>query len=270
MGDVVEDPRDHAPADNEHERNEGSDLADGQRQGGGDGGRARQTRRRGRPAFRQQTRQGRQQDQRQHHDEVLDDEPADDDPPAVRVEQVALLEGPQEHDRAGDGQGEAEDEPAAGRPAQRPGQAHPEQRRDGDLHDGAGHGNAPHRQQVLDGEMHADAEHQQDDADLRQLRRQRLIGDEPRRMRADGDSGQEVADQRREPEPIGDRSEQKRQHQPEDDGGDERRVVRHASPAGSRHGPALLLYERRGADVSLYGKTRDEARMPTRKTKDVQ
>ena len=60
----------------------------------------------------------------------------------------------------------------------------PSSGRDGDLHDGAGHGDGAHRQQVLQREMQADAEHQQDDADLGELVGQALVGDEARRERA--------------------------------------------------------------------------------------
>ena len=37
--------------------------------------------------------------------------------------------------------------------------------------------------------MQADAEHQQDDADLGKFERQVLVGDEARRVRADQDAG---------------------------------------------------------------------------------
>lgn len=51
--------------------------------------------------------------------------------------------------------------------------------------------------------MKADAEHQQDDTYLCELRRKRLVGDEPGRERADDDAGQEVADDRRHLDPVG-------------------------------------------------------------------
>ena len=54
-----------------------------------------------------------------------------------------------------------------------------EQRRDHALPDRAGHGDGPHRQQLLDMELQADAEHQQDDADLGELFGDRGIGCEP-------------------------------------------------------------------------------------------
>ena len=43
-------------------------------------------------------------------------------------------------------------------------------------------------------EVQPDAEHQQDDADLRELFRQVAIGDEARRVRPDDDAGQQIPD----------------------------------------------------------------------------
>ena len=57
-----------------------------------------------------------------------------------------------------------------------------------DLHERAGHRDRAHRQQVAQREMQADAEHQQDDADLGQLAGEVLIGDEARRERSDHDA----------------------------------------------------------------------------------
>ena len=81
--------------------------------------------------------------------------------------------------------------------------------------------------------MQPDAEHQQDDADLGELVGQALVGDEARRERSDHDAGEQIADQRRDPEPMCQRAKRKRQHEADDDQGDQRRVVRHrrrASP----------------------------------------
>jgi hypothetical protein len=61
--------------------------------------------------------------------------------------------------------------------------------------------------------MQADPEHQQDHADFGQFVRQRLIGDIARRERADHDTRQHIADQRRYPQPIGDQREQEGEHQ---------------------------------------------------------
>ena len=143
---------------------------------------------------------------------------------------LPLLQRAQQHHGAGHRQRQAEHQSGAQRPAKRPGQAQAEQRRENDLRDRAGDGDRPHRQQVLQREMHADAEHQEDDADLRQFRRQRLIGDEARRVRSNGHAGQQIAHQRRHLQPMGDRAEDERQHDADDDRGDERRVMQNWSP----------------------------------------
>ena len=67
-----------------------------------------------------------------------------------------------------------------------------------------GHGDAPDGQQILEVEVQADAEHQQDDADLGELLGQLAVGDEAGRVRPDDDAGEQVADDRREAEPLRD------------------------------------------------------------------
>ena len=93
----------------------------------------------------------------------------------------------------------------------------------------AGHRDAADRKQVVDREMKPDAEHQQDDAELGQLRRNLTVGDISRRERADHDTRQEIADQRRQPQPVGGRAEKERQHEAGDDRRNERRSVPHSS-----------------------------------------
>jgi hypothetical protein len=63
--------------------------------------------------------------------------------------------------------------------------------------DRAGDGDGADREQVLQREMQADAEHQQDDADLGQFVGEILIGDITGREGPDGDAGEEIADQGR-------------------------------------------------------------------------
>lgn len=75
--------------------------------------------------------------------------------------------------------------------------------------------------------MQADAEHQQDHADFGQFIGEAGIGDEARRVRPDQDAGDEVTDQRRDAEAIGNCAEDESQPQTGDDGGDKRRVMRH-------------------------------------------
>ncbi len=59
---------------------------------------------------------------------------------------------------------------------------------------------APDRQQFLDVKLEADAEHQENYADLGELFFDLLVGDKARRARADQEAGQQVADNRRKAE----------------------------------------------------------------------
>ena len=69
--------------------------------------------------------------------------------------------------------------------------------------------------------MQADAEHQEDHADLGQLVRDSLIGHVSRRERTDEDAGDQVADERREPQPLRHHAEYECEHQGDDDGRDQ-------------------------------------------------
>jgi hypothetical protein len=87
MRHVVQHGRDQALADDEHDGDEGSDLADGQRGGRDDAGKIR-----GACAFTaEHTGKCRQQHERQHHHHVFDDEPADGDAAAPGLDQPPLL-----------------------------------------------------------------------------------------------------------------------------------------------------------------------------------
>jgi len=105
---------------------------------------------------------------------------------------------------------------------------------DGDLHDGARYGDATHGEQVGDGEVQPHPEHEEDDADLGELRRQAGVGDVPWREGADGDACQQVANERWQAEPHGNESEHKCQAEAGGDGRDERGLVRHRSGGGQR------------------------------------
>ena len=93
-------------------------------------------------------------------------------------------------------------------------------RGDGDGFDG---------EQVAQREMQADAEHQQNDANLRPVPWQ---GSGRRRKpgvneRADGDAGEQVAHDRGNAQPSGKRAQDEGQRQADDNGGDQWRIVRH-------------------------------------------
>ncbi len=70
-----------------------------------------------------------------------------------------------------------------------------EQGCNGDLRDGPGDRNGADREQVLQGKVQADAEHEQNDADLCELVGKRLIGDEAGRMGTDQHTCQEISKQ---------------------------------------------------------------------------
>ena len=65
-----------------------------------------------------------------------------------------------------------------------------------------GNRDAAHGEQFLDVELQADAEHQQDDADLGQLLGEMLVGHEPWRVRTDQDSREQIPDDRRQAESL--------------------------------------------------------------------
>ena len=78
-----------------------------------------------------------------------------------------------------------------------------EYRRDAALDERAGNRDRANGQQLLDVELQADAEHQQDDADLGELLGEMLVRDEARRVRADQQPREEIADDGRQAEPMG-------------------------------------------------------------------
>ena len=81
--------------------------------------------------------------------------------------------------------------------------------------------------------MQAHPEHQQDHADFGELVGDALIGDEPRREGADGDAGEQIADQRRQLQALGDKAKAEGEHQPENQRRYERGRMRHSkSPCG--------------------------------------
>ena len=138
----------------------------------------------------------RQEHQSQHGEQILDDQPADRDVACRGVQIVVIGEHAHQDDGAGDGQGHAEHETGGPVPSEAACQQRAEHRGDGALADGAGHGDLAHGQQLLDMELQADAEHQEDHADLGELLGQARIGHESRGVRTDQRTGQQVADDR--------------------------------------------------------------------------
>jgi hypothetical protein len=171
----------------------------------------------------------RQRHEREDREQVLHDQPADRRLALRRLQLTALLERPQQDDRARHGHGEAEHEPAGEPPAERDTQSDAEQRRHEDLADRPGHGDVLHRQQVADREVHADPEHQQDHAELGQLRRGPRVGNDAGRERPDHDARQQVADDRRQAEAVRDDAADEPGPEADGDGLDQRGRVIHPS-----------------------------------------
>ncbi|MCY1287514.1 hypothetical protein D9M68_439840 [compost metagenome] len=236
-GDPLQRPGHDAAAAEDHQRDEGGDLAQGQQQRQQQAGVAAV----GLAA--QRAGQRRQQHQGEDHRQVLDDQPADGDAPALGVDQPALLQRAQQDHGTRHRQRQAEHQPGADLPVHGPGQAHAEHGGDGDLHHRAGNGDGLHREQVLQREVQADAEHQQDHAELGDFLRQRLVGDVAGRERPGQHAGQQVADQRRDAQAVGQGAEDEGQDEAGGKGGQQRCVVHglgsgHAGSGRARGGPA--------------------------------
>ena len=77
--------------------------------------------------------------------------------------------------------------------------------------------------------MEPDAEHQQDHADLGELVGDVLVGDIAGRERPDQDTGEQIADQRRELEAMHQYAQGECEHEADGEGGNERWDVRHVA-----------------------------------------
>ena len=64
---------------------------------------------------------------------------------------------------------------------------------------------SPNLPEILEGEVEPDAEHQQDDAELRELMDRRAVALIPRGERAEGHARQHVAHDRRQSDPPGEK-----------------------------------------------------------------
>ncbi len=126
MGDVMEDPGDHATTDHEHQRDESPDLGERDADRDEDRPHAERFAAGGRLAAAREPGQRRQQHQRQHHREVFDDEPSDGNAPARGLDQTAFLKRAKQHHRAGDGEGEAEHDAGRERPSHQGGKTRAE------------------------------------------------------------------------------------------------------------------------------------------------
>ena len=123
----------------------------------------------------------------------------------------------------------AEHQAGPDRPAHEMRQSHAECGGNDDLGNRAWDGDPLHLQQVVEREMQADAEHQQDNADLGQLIGDFLIGHVAGRERSDQDAGDQVAYERRYAQALRKGPKHKGEHETGDKGGEQRRVMMHRS-----------------------------------------
>ena len=150
------------------------------------------------------TRHRRHEHEDQNGEQVLHDQPADRDMPGRRVQLTMVRQHAHQDDGAGDRQRNAEYEACHETPPGCICHSGAQCRGDETLDDRARNSDAAHREQILDMKLQANAEHQQDDADLRELFRQRAIGDEPWRVWTHENAGDEVTDDGRESQPLRD------------------------------------------------------------------
>ncbi len=94
------------------------------------------------------------------------------------------------------------------------------------LHDGAGECDFSHIEQIAHGKMQPHAEHEQDNADFRELLRQRDIGNESGRTRTDCYTCQQITENGRQLQILGDHAENERGYDAGDNGVDKRMLHR--------------------------------------------
>ena len=151
-----------------------------------------------------------QEHQQQDGEQILHHQPAQGHMAGRGMPHMVVSQNAGEHHRAGHGDRHAEDRARPEGKSPELEQEHAGQCRERDLHCGPAQSDAAYGQQVLEMEMQAHAEHEQDDADLGQLRGQPRIGHEARRMRPHQDARQQVTYQRRQTKLLG--------HEAEDEG----------------------------------------------------
>ena len=180
-------------------------------------------------------------------------EPSDRDLAVRRLEPAVVHERPQQHDGAGDREGDAE-QPRRRRPTSpRPGRARsPPAVTRIIWSSGARNRDPPDLPEVPEREVQADAEHQQDHAELGELTDGLRIAPESRRERPQRDARDEVADDRRQPDTPGQQAADQRVREDDADVYQERNV---------RHGDTKISLDR-SIDLSIDVKPRIQASGP--------
>ena len=187
MGDLMHDPGDHAAADDQHDDHEGGDLGERERE------RPAAIRPRSgfaAPLFKVSASTGSSTSASTIAMSSTISQPTAMRPRSVSTRRRSCSARSSTTVEATDKR-ETEHQAGAERPAQQHARAPmPSSGRDRDLHDRARDRDRLHLQQIVEREMQADAEHQQDDADFGELVGDLLVGHIARRERPDQDAGQ--------------------------------------------------------------------------------
>ena len=105
-------------------------------------------------------------------------------------------------------------------------------RRGSDLQQRARNGNFAYLEQIVQRKVQPDSEHQQHDADFRELAGNFDVRDIARGKRPDQDAGQQVANQRRNAHPDCDEAHYEREAQGSSECRDKRKLMGHAAEPG--------------------------------------
>ncbi len=184
---MIEDARDDARANDKRERDERADFEDREPE------RQRQCPDAAGPFAEDHG----QQHEHQDREQIFDHEPADRDVAGRGVQIVVIGQDAREYDRARHGKGEPKDDAGRPVPAERASDDRTETRGRDTLNNGPRDSDSSYGEKFIEVKLQANAEHEQDDADLGELFRNVRIGHEAGRVRADHDPGDQVADNRR-------------------------------------------------------------------------
>ena len=170
----------------------------------------------------------RQQHENDDRGDVFHNEPTDRDLSVNRIEVSLQLKRLEKHHGRSARQTQAEDERGARIPM--PDKVCEEKTEHGcnrHLKHGAGDGDVPHLQEILNREMQSDAEHQQNHAQLRELAGQLHVGRGARRIGAADHARKQIAHERRKPQSLGQIAEHKGKTEGKRQSRDKRKAVIH-------------------------------------------
>jgi hypothetical protein len=146
-----------------------------------------------------------------------------------RIEQAVVHESAEQHDRAGDGHGDAKDECRSGCRAAVASEPVTNRRRQGRLTQRARHGDIANLPQILEAEVRSDAEHQEDDPEFGELMDRGFVAVKPGRERSERHAGHQIAHNGRKAETTGDESPDQRVYE-RDRGVEQEWEFRHVRP----------------------------------------